>query len=430
MSRSSAKHDAKPSKKSSGFVIRTISTVVLLALFLLVMWGGHIPCALVLITFQALMVKELFTLARNADEDRTMPLFRTQQWYFFVVAIFYLYGRFIRHNLSLQGINLGLRATKVLAWLLRRHLMISYSMYIAGLLMFVLTLQQGQYLYQFKQFAWTHMIVFFTAVPTSFFMPLLFEGLMWFFMPVGLIIVNDIMAYIAGITVGRTPLIALSPKKTWEGFIGGAIGTIAASFGMAWCFAQFDWFRCPRNELSFGSLHCPRSSLYTPAEYSVKDFWEVLPDFIAADFQPVASLLPQAFADAAGALRWTCMPVQMHAMALALFASVVGPFGGFFASGFKRAFKLKDFGQSIPGHGGVTDRFDCQMLMAVFAYLYFHFYVARDHEDMEVLTALLEWRLELQIKVFKKLGEILGSEGLLDADAFRALASTLPDAPA
>lgn len=50
--------------------------------------------------------------------------------------------------------------------------------------------------------------------------------------------------------------------------------------------------------------------------------------------------------------------------------------GGFFASGFKRAFKMKDFGQTIPGHGGVTDRFDCQMIMAMFAYVYYWNYVA------------------------------------------------------
>lgn len=35
------------------------------------------------------------------------------------------------------------------------------------------------------------------------------------------------------------------------------------------------------------------------------------------------------------------MPVQRHAMAFGLFASLVAPFGGFFASGFKRAFKIK-----------------------------------------------------------------------------------------
>jgi phosphatidate cytidylyltransferase len=48
---------------------------------------------------------------------------------------------------------------------------------------------------------------------------------------------------------------------------------------------------------------------------------------------------------------------------MATFASLVAPFGGFFASGFKRAFNIKDFGDSIPGHGGVTDRMDCQCVV-------------------------------------------------------------------
>jgi CDP-diglyceride synthetase len=40
--------------------------------------------------------------------------------------------------------------------------------------------------------------------------------------------------------------------------------------------------------------------------------------------------------------------------------------GGFCASGFKRAFKLKDFGNTIPGHGGLVDRLDCQVRMHLF----------------------------------------------------------------
>jgi len=54
------------------------------------------------------------------------------------------------------------------------------------------------------------------------------------------------------------------------------------------------------------------------------------------------------------------MPYQFHLLFMACFASLVAPFGGFFASGFKRAFNIKDFGDSIPGHGGMTDRMDCQ----------------------------------------------------------------------
>lgn len=61
---------------------------------------------------------------------------------------------------------------------------------------------------------------------------------------------------------------------------------------------------------------------------------------------------------------------QIHAFVLAVFASTVAPFGGFFASGFKRSFKIKDFGDTIPGHGGLTDRFDCQIMMAMFTFVW------------------------------------------------------------
>lgn len=69
-------------------------------------------------------------------------------------------------------------------------------------------------------------------------------------------------------------------------------------------------------------------------------------------------------------LSFNAYPIQIHALIMAMFASVIAPFGGFFASGFKRANKIKDFASSIPGHGGVTDRMDCQLLMGMFSYLY------------------------------------------------------------
>jgi len=69
-------------------------------------------------------------------------------------------------------------------------------------------------------------------------------------------------------------------------------------------------------------------------------------------------------------------PVQLHAVAFALFASVIAPFGGFFASGFKRAFKLKDFADLIPGHGGVIDRMDCQFVMGMFTFVYHLAFIA------------------------------------------------------
>mmetsp|Transcript_9884 Transcript_9884/g.8424 ORF Transcript_9884/g.8424 Transcript_9884/m.8424 type:complete len:123 (-) Transcript_9884:256-624(-) len=68
-------------------------------------------------------------------------------------------------------------------------------------------------------------------------------------------------------------------------------------------------------------------------------------------------------------------PFQFHSIIFSLFASLVAPFGGFFASGFKRALKVKDFAEIIPGHGGITDRMDCQFMMGFFVFLYIQQFV-------------------------------------------------------
>ena len=39
--------------------------------------------------------------------------------------------------------------------------------------------------------------------------------------------INDTMAYVVGSLIGKTPLSKISPKKTWEGTIGGVMLTIA-----------------------------------------------------------------------------------------------------------------------------------------------------------------------------------------------------------
>lgn len=67
--------------------------------------------------------------------------------------------------------------------------------------------------------------------------PLPFTDKVPVLMIIGSIWINDTMAYIVGSLIGRTPLSAISPKKTWEGTIGGIIlaigvmGVIGASLG-------------------------------------------------------------------------------------------------------------------------------------------------------------------------------------------------------
>jgi phosphatidate cytidylyltransferase len=42
--------------------------------------------------------------------------------------------------------------------------------------------------------------------------------------------INDTMAYIVGSLIGKTPLTSWSPKKTWEGTIGGVIFTLIVGY--------------------------------------------------------------------------------------------------------------------------------------------------------------------------------------------------------
>ncbi len=82
-------------------------------------------------------------------------------------------------------------------------------------------------------------------------------------------------------------------------------------------------------------------------------------------------------------------PAQLHALVIAAFASLIAPFGGFFASGVKRAFRIKDFGDTIPGHGGITDRFDCHGLMGIFVYIYLTSFIYRSVDSFEKVMDLV-----------------------------------------
>jgi phosphatidate cytidylyltransferase len=105
----------------------------------------------------------------------------------------------------------------------------------------------------------------------------------------------DIGAYFAGRAFGRHKLAVLvSPGKTWEGAVGGAVLAVAAGTALA----------------------------------------VSVPSLVALD---------------AKAWRWA---------AAALGLSVVSVFGDLFESALKRAHGVKDSGGLFPGHGGMLDRID------------------------------------------------------------------------
>ncbi len=263
----------------------------------------------------------------------------------------------------------------------------------AGFVFFVASLQKGHYRFQFTQFAWTHMALYLIVVQAHFVMNNILEGMIWFFLPASLVITNDIFAYVCGITFGRTQLIQLSPKKTVEGFVGAWFCTIIFGYFMTNILMRYKYFICPVNDLGSNvltGLECEPNPVFVPQAFEIPDWTGFGRTFYLA-------------------------PMQLHILLFATFASLVAPFGGFFASGLKRSFKIKDFGESIPGHGGITDRMDCQFIMGFFAYMYFHSFIAVYKASVGdiIESAITGLTIDEQMEVVRGLSKYLYNQGTL-----------------
>lgn len=74
---------------------------------------------------------------------------------------------------------------------------------------------------------------------------------------------------------------------------------------------------------------------------------------------------------------------------------------------------LQDFGDVIPGHGGIMDRFDCQFLMATFVNVYISSFIQTEGPQ-KLLTQVLYLKPEQQLQLFHMLKENLENRNILD----------------
>jgi len=96
-----------------------------------------------------------------------------------------------------------------------------------GFVLFVLSLRKGLYVYQFGQFAWTHMIIVTVLMQSSCFVANVFEGLIWFVFPVAIVFFNDIAAYLCGRGLHSSTLqLNLSACCVTGGAVRGCFGGI------------------------------------------------------------------------------------------------------------------------------------------------------------------------------------------------------------
>jgi phosphatidate cytidylyltransferase len=144
--------------------------------------------------------------------------------------------------------------------------------------------------------------------------------------------VTDIFAYLFGMKYGKRKLAPhISPKKTWEGAIAGTLfATVIASI-----FA-----------LGYGTFFSPGTwlgdTLNATGEMTLLD-----------NFSSLGESLPiwvQSF---------IIVPVTF-------LSSIFAQIGDLVASRLKRTYEIKDFGTILPGHGGLLDRFDSVLFVAMF----------------------------------------------------------------
>jgi phosphatidate cytidylyltransferase len=258
-------------------------------------------------------------------------------WYFYLLSNYLCFGEvFVKTYPQIPSYH------PFLHFLFENHSFISYCGYICGFVAFVLSLREGYLKYQFRLFAWILLATIMVVFQSWLIIMNTLKGMIWFVLPTLLIVCNDIFAYLVGYFFGSHRLISLSPKKTWEGYLGGAFFTFVFSYILTSTLTTIPGFTCPMTTLNFTPFYYPQcdDSHITDEVYSTS--------FLTLSF----------------------MHSHLHVFVLSLFASIIGPFGGFFASGLKRSIKIKDFSNLIPGHGGVSDRMDCQMLMGSFTYFY------------------------------------------------------------
>lgn len=122
---------------------------------------------------------------------------------------------------------------------------------------------------------------------------------------------TDTFAYLVGMAIGKHKFSQISPKKSIEGCIGGMLGATAFYLVYAW---------------------------YLNSHVAGMDI-----NYIFVGIMGLA-------------------------------VSVIAQIGDFAASSIKRYCEIKDYGEIMPGHGGILDRFDSILLIAPFVYACLSFF--------------------------------------------------------
>jgi len=384
--------------------IRAFMGTFMIGTFSGVIYLGHVYICILVFCLQCFIFAELVGVRKRQAAERRMPLFRSIQWAWFLVAAFYTWSGHASEFL-VQSPQRFHAWTTISRFILENNVIISFNSYAALLIVSVLSLRKGLYKYQLTQYTWTVVTICIVVFQTQAVFQLIYVGLFWFVLPSCLVICNDIMAYYCGQFLGkkiiRRQFLELSPNKTWEGFLGSAVFTCIFAFWFSGKLCAYEFMTCPPDDITFviTRLSCTPAKMYQRQQ--LKTMLEVV----------LRPGIVEAIPGMAALANVELCSVQLHAICLGLFASFVAPFGGFLSSAIKRAYGIKDFASLIPGHGGMMDRFDCQFVMFLCTYVHYRTFCKAPVTLEAVFSAAMLLSLDEQKELSRRLQSRLALTG-------------------
>ncbi|MCS6820112.1 MAG: CDP-archaeol synthase [Chitinophagales bacterium] len=292
--------------KLKNFVIRVLSAIVFVAVMAsCILWNG-ISFSLLFLLILLGSLYEFYQITFNKRNHLSPYALKGSRNFVIVVSVLIFLISLLTNGVF-KEVALG---DSLFAKLL--HNLLSRKFPFADLAVFVPPLVFVIFFHElfskaeepFTNIGWNIIAIFYITIPIILSLYIYFEHGRWIlFAIIGLVWINDAMAYISGLLFGKKKMFTrLSPSKTIEGMIGGVVLTLLAGY-------------------LFTKLPISELKIFSP-------------------------------------LQW---------VTIAFFMSVAAIFGDLVESLLKRSLQIKDTGKLLPGHGGFLDRFDAFFVAIPFA---------------------------------------------------------------
>jgi phosphatidate cytidylyltransferase len=195
--------------------VRVKWSLLMASLFFLILFMGHFYSSIMVALIIISIFYELIDIPRFKERNSEVKNYYLISWYILSLGMYFFYIKTLKDKISF------LTQYPIFYYLLKYHKFICFMLYCFGFLLFLKSLTKGYYRYQFRQFAFIHIIFMIFGYFSSMIISNIYNGIIWFLLPVSCVVINDISAYFWGRMLGKHSLSSLSPKKNLGRFYRG-----------------------------------------------------------------------------------------------------------------------------------------------------------------------------------------------------------------